>query len=199
VLLRFRAVLVVARTQPNVPTPPRLLFDAAAVPKGWIQVGGVLFATFGLQYLGTAWGDWARVQEARRESSLWQAGAGERQQRDSGPDGGEGSSGDASPAEALAAAAAAGPPAAPEAQLFPSEECELPSGEGRLDDLALYSSSSFYWASVWSRLALAAAFLALFGCGRAEPGLLVLAAVNALGAGSMAAALRRQQRMHAAA
>ncbi len=31
-----------------------LLFDASRVPAGWIQVGGVLFATFGLQYLITA-------------------------------------------------------------------------------------------------------------------------------------------------
>jgi hypothetical protein len=28
-----------------------LLFDPSQVPAGWIQVGGVLFATFGLQYL----------------------------------------------------------------------------------------------------------------------------------------------------
>ncbi|GBF98271.1 hypothetical protein Rsub_10934 [Raphidocelis subcapitata] len=172
-----------------------LLFDAASVPKGWIQVGGVLFATFGLQYLGTAWGDWARVQEARRASSLWQP-----QQQEGGgggTSGGGGSGGGASPAEAAAAALAV--PPGQEARMFATEAGGACSGEGRLDDLSLFSSSSFYWASVWSRLGLAVAFLALFGFGRAEPGLLVLGGVNALGAASMAAALRRQRRMHAGA
>lgn len=39
------------------PTLGLLFADAAAVPSGWIRVGGVLFATFGLQYLGAALGD----------------------------------------------------------------------------------------------------------------------------------------------
>ena len=34
-----------------------LLFDAGTVPSGWVRVGGVLLATFGLQYLGTGLGD----------------------------------------------------------------------------------------------------------------------------------------------
>ncbi|KAF5841156.1 hypothetical protein DUNSADRAFT_14159 [Dunaliella salina] len=29
-----------------------LLFDATAVPRGWIRVGGILFALIGMQYLG---------------------------------------------------------------------------------------------------------------------------------------------------
>uniref|UniRef100_A0A7S3QQ87 Uncharacterized protein n=1 Tax=Dunaliella tertiolecta TaxID=3047 RepID=A0A7S3QQ87_DUNTE len=29
-----------------------LLFDASAVPRGWIRVGGILFALIGMQYLG---------------------------------------------------------------------------------------------------------------------------------------------------
>jgi hypothetical protein len=60
----------------------------------------------------------------------------------------------------------------------------------------LYSSTSFYSASVWSRLALAAAFVALVVARVCEPGLLVLAAVNAYGAVSMAMALRRQWLLH---
>lgn len=35
-----------------------LLFDAKALESGWIRLGGVLFATFGMQYLGTALIDW---------------------------------------------------------------------------------------------------------------------------------------------
>lgn len=34
-----------------------ILFDASAVPRGWIRVGGILFALIGAQYLGTGFGD----------------------------------------------------------------------------------------------------------------------------------------------
>mmetsp|Transcript_38377 Transcript_38377/g.85453 ORF Transcript_38377/g.85453 Transcript_38377/m.85453 type:complete len:206 (+) Transcript_38377:42-659(+) len=45
-----------------------LLFDAAAVPTGWIRFGGILLATFGVQYLGAGLldkrGDTAQAQGA---------------------------------------------------------------------------------------------------------------------------------------
>jgi hypothetical protein len=59
-----------------------------------------------------------------------------------------------------------------------------------------YCSSGFYEASVWARLALAAAFVVLVAVGQGQPGLLVLALVNVLGALSMWGALRRQWLMH---
>jgi hypothetical protein len=120
-----------------------LLFDAAAVPVGWVRVGGVLFATFGLQYLGAGLGDARLLAQQQQQQQLADA----------------------------AAAAAPSPAPAPTSS----------------------SSASFYEASVWSRLFLAAAFAALVAAGAAEPGLLVLAAVNAFGAVSMRAALRRKQ------
>ncbi|PNH02626.1 hypothetical protein TSOC_011388 [Tetrabaena socialis] len=49
----------------------------------------------------------------------------------------------------------------------------------------------FYRATVWSRVALAAAFGLLVALGQSPPGLLVLGAVNLVGAGSMHLALRR--------
>ena len=42
-----------------------LLFDAAAVSQGWIRVGGILLATFGLQYLGAALFDWHSAATSR--------------------------------------------------------------------------------------------------------------------------------------
>lgn len=59
-----------------------------------------------------------------------------------------------------------------------------------------YCSSGFYEASVWTRLALAAAFAVLVAVCKAPAGLLVLALVNILGALSMWGALRRQWLMH---
>jgi hypothetical protein len=44
-----------------------LLFNAQAVPRGWIQVGGVLFAVIGAQYCGTAWSDWRASASWRRQ------------------------------------------------------------------------------------------------------------------------------------
>jgi len=46
-----------------------LLFDASQVPSIWIRVGGVLFATFGAQYLGTAIADYRQVLTASNSSS----------------------------------------------------------------------------------------------------------------------------------
>lgn len=114
-----------------------------------------------------------------------------------------------------AAAAAGGAAFTSSRSVFDSQDPKAPSGssggtsgspmgfqfpnasedERRRSNL-LYSSSSFYAASVWARLALAAAFVALVLMGRCEPGLLLLAGVNALGAVSMAMALKRQWLMH---
>jgi len=68
--------------------------------------------------------------------------------------------------------------------------------EGRRHHTLLYSSTSFYEASVWSRLALAAAFTALVVTKVCDPALLVLAGVNGVGAVSMALALKRQWMYH---
>jgi len=50
---------------------------------------------------------------------------------------------------------------------------------------------SFYASTIIGRLSLAAAFAAIVAVGELQTGLLVLAAVNMLGAATMAAALRR--------
>lgn len=90
-----------------------LLFrDAAVLPAGWIQVGGILFTLIGMQYLGCAVHQYL--------------------------------------------------------------------GAGR---------DAFYHASVWSRLYLAAAFAALVALKRSEAMLLVLSALNIVGALSMWRAL----------
>ncbi|KAI8467515.1 MAG: hypothetical protein J3K34DRAFT_523676 [Monoraphidium minutum] len=203
-----------------------LLFDVAALPSVWIQVGGVLFATFGLQYLGTAWGDWRRVAAARRSHSEHVAGMEHSRERDR--------------AGAAAAAAAAAPPAPPRrgganTPVPAIDTIDFGSaaaaggggGEGGWDDEPgaggggllwdgvfsaaaaaasaeherrasnlLHSSTAFYRATVWSRLVLAAAFVGLVAGASAPPGLLVLAGVNAAGAASMALALRQQWLMH---
>ncbi len=164
------------------------------MPCAWIRVGGVLFATFGLQYLGTAWLDWARAAGARRahrervadversmerqrEGAAAQAEARGRAQ----PDGGGG-------AAAAAAAAFSG-------GAFSDTAAVVFEDERRHSNL-LYSSTQFYTASVWSRLALALSFTALVVSGVGAPGLLVLAGVNLVGAVSMALALRKQWMMH---
>ncbi|EFJ46587.1 hypothetical protein VOLCADRAFT_93052 [Volvox carteri f. nagariensis] len=49
----------------------------------------------------------------------------------------------------------------------------------------------FYCATVWSRLALSAAFVMLVATGQSPAGLLVLAGINTLGAASMHLALSR--------
>lgn len=92
-----------------------LLFDALAVPSGWIRVGGALFALIGLQYLGTG--------------------------------------------------------------LMHGQQGGAPM--------------AFYRSTVWSRLFLVAAFVALVGTWQVQPSLLVLAALNLAGAVSMALAIRR--------
>ena len=147
-----------------------LLFDASAVPPGWIRVGGVLFATFGLQYLGAALGDFWLLSK-RREAAAAAAAAGR-----------------------AAAAGATGTAAAAAAER--REERGGDGGGGAAPSVLSQSSSStgFYWATVWARLALAAAFAGLVAAGCCERGLLVLAALNAAGAASMASALRRQGR-----
>ncbi len=50
----------------------------------------------------------------------------------------------------------------------------------------------FYQATVWSRLALAAAFVVLVAVGESPAGLLVLAGLNLVGALSMHLALKRR-------
>jgi hypothetical protein len=252
------------------------------VPEGWIRVGGVLFATFGLQYLGTAAGDWAAAaaaarrhsdnlagrqvaMERQREGLATQARERARQREEGGggaaagngngaaaangaagangltwsePDeaagtggGGAPRNGAPAPAPALesglydfysvppaaAGDTGAGAGAAAAAQQQHSQQQSQHSGQQqhsqqgsqqqggqqqeaaaqeRAGDLLRYSSDGFYAATVWSRLLLAAAFCALVALGHAERGLLLLAALNAVGALSMAVALRRQRRMH---
>ena len=39
------------------PHPTGLLFDASAIPRGWIRVGGILFALIGMQYFGAGLND----------------------------------------------------------------------------------------------------------------------------------------------
>ncbi|KAG1672137.1 hypothetical protein FOA52_001725 [Chlamydomonas sp. UWO 241] len=99
-----------------------LLFDASSVPRGWIRVGGILFALIGAQYLGTGLGD---------------------------------------------------APVAPG------------SSGGRVN--------SFYRATVWSRLLLAAAFSVLVAFGEAPATLLLLAGLNVVGAASMAVAIAKSE------
>jgi hypothetical protein len=108
-----------------------LLFDPSCVPPGWVQVGGVLFATFGLQYLVTAL--WPSFGLHDTSQQVWSR------------------------------------------------------------------ASSFYVASVWSRLFLALMFGALVALGRAEATLLVLAGVNVLGLLGMQRALTRKVAKPAAA
>ncbi|GFR44409.1 hypothetical protein Agub_g5642, partial [Astrephomene gubernaculifera] len=59
-----------------------------------------------------------------------------------------------------------------------------------LGDRKDQGARGFYSASVWSRLALAAAFVLLVAAGQSPPGLLLLAALNVAGAGAMYHALR---------
>jgi hypothetical protein len=241
----------------------------------------VLFATFGLQYIGTAIGDWARAAAAARRHSEDVAGRQQTMERQreglaqqalvrkqrlqqqegvegefSAPRGGGGGGGHGGRAgggdahgvtwgeQGRAAEEDAGAPqpqpqprpaaAALESGLYDfystvpgsgsqgGDRSGAPGRPGpaatgaagaargwgaalgqdheqarwRGDNLLLYSSEGFYRASVWSRLVLAAAFTLLFLLGHCERGLLLLAAVNAAGALSMAAALRRQYFMH---
>jgi hypothetical protein len=72
----------------------------------------------------------------------------------------------------------------------------LPLGLARPAATWLYSSNGFYWATIWSRLLLAGGFTVLVVTGQVGPGLLLLAGMNALGALSMAGALRRQHAHH---
>jgi hypothetical protein len=60
----------------------------------------------------------------------------------------------------------------------------------------LYSSNGFYEASVWSRLVLAALFCWLVALQQCQPGLLLLAALNVMGALGMLSALKRQWMLH---
>jgi len=104
-----------------------LLFaEAATLPRGWIRVGGVLFACFGLQYL------LAGLASARGWWGL---------QADVGGD-------------------------------------------------ASRTARAFYAASIPSRLFLAAAFAAVVAAGEVGPALLLLSALNAVGAAAMWRALR---------
>lgn len=199
-----------------------LLFDAGAVPAGWIRVGGVLFGTFGLQYIGTAWGDWCRVAQARKRQSdrladkqvaierqrlgmVQQAAERQRQRDEHDADGTGAASAEHASLDSAARAQRAAAEGETESPLFGWDDGfrdgfgsvgAATAEDDRRHSNLLYSSSSFYQASVWSRLVLAAAFVLLVSLRCCEPGLLLLAAANAAGAVSMAMALRRQWLLH---
>ncbi len=119
----------------------------------------MLFAVIGLQYLGTALGDWHAARSIQRPVSNAPLSSDGMGGRDS------------------------------------SSDATLPSGSGQSGATtpSEVGNTSFYVASVWSRLVLVAAFSALVALGRCERGLLVLAAVNAAGAAGMWRALQQQQ------
>jgi hypothetical protein len=57
-------------------------------------------------------------------------------------------------------------------------------------------STSFYSATVWARLFLVAVFTLLVVCGLVERSLLLLAALNFMGACTMLVALKKEQQLH---
>uniref|UniRef100_A0A383V6C6 Uncharacterized protein n=1 Tax=Tetradesmus obliquus TaxID=3088 RepID=A0A383V6C6_TETOB len=247
-----------------------LLFDVSTVAAGWIRLGGVLFATFGLQYLGAALLDW-RLASSSSSSSLGvpdmpfrpasphspspaedeqqqqqqqqqqaggaaDAGDGHRSplqsmggSNSSSIDGGGGSRSPQLQPAATVAAARSMQGASSSSSSSSSSRSSSPPGDDHLPlqqqqqqqqhkqqqqrDAAataaaaaaavhnppaswLYSSNGFYEASVWSRLVLAALFCGLVAVKQCGPGLLLLAALNVMGAFGMLGALKKQWMLH---
>lgn len=158
-----------------------LLFDASSLPRYWIQTGGVLFTLIGLQYLLTGLHN-PPTAEATTHSS--------------------------------AAHPPTTPPSPPSSPTSPSSPTAPSSPNAqRLNAIPLGKSvagapvvsygailalpdgnEGFYRATVWSRLYLALWFAILVAFNNAPPGLLVLAALNLLGAWSMNRALRQKRK-----
>jgi hypothetical protein len=253
-----------------------LLFDVSTVAEGWIRLGGVLFATFGLQYLGAALLDWRlassssssclgvpdmpfrpasphsplppeedeqqqqqQQQQQQHAGSAAAAAAADATAGDGhGPlqsmggsssssrgsvDGGGGSrQPQLQPAGAGAAATATQEASSSSSSSSSSRSASLPcddltplqqqlhKAQHQKDSAAaaaaaavhnppaswLYSSNGFYEASVWSRLVLAALFCGLVALRHCGPGLLLLAALNVMGALGMLGALKKQWMLH---
>ena len=118
------------------------------MPRGWIRVGGILFALIGLQYLGTGLGD---VRQPQHSQTLNQG----------------------APAAEVVAGAAGPPPRA----LLSAASTAVGSQEGSSSDdgarrhVGGHGSLSFYKATVWSRLMLAAGMGGSKACQFHPPGL----------------------------
>lgn len=197
-----------------------LLFDASMVPTGWIRVGAVLFTVFGMQYLGTAFGDWQSAAASSRNHTQysWRGtlNTGSSQSTSSSAASLLKSAKEASAVQSGGMSSTTSVTAAVDARLQPrsmtsastspltssiEQSSATPAGNSssisvQQDGFAQHSSNNFYAATVWSRLFLALAFSALVLTGQSQRTLLVLAALNLWGAVSTWSALKSQAEVH---
>jgi hypothetical protein len=242
-----------------------LLFDVSTVAEGWIRLGGVLFATFGLQYLGAALLDWrlasssssclgvpdmpfrpasphsptppddGEQQQQQQAGSAAVADAGDGHGsplQSTGVSSSRGSmdgddssrspqlqpagaaagsiqeAGSSSSSSSSSSSRSSSPPCDDLTPLQRQQQQQQHKQQHQKDSAAaaaavhnppaswLYSSTGFYEASVWSRLVLAALFCGLVALQHCGPGLLLLAALNVMGALGMLSALRKQWMLH---